>query len=425
MLSTGFAKVDITPPVGCDLQGHFAKWISEAVRDPLYASALFIDDGSTQVCIVSCDVIGIEHATAVQVKDAVERAAGVCANHTVIATTHTHTGPTLIDFRPMGDQCEVTQPWLDELPARVADAVVQAKAAAAPSRFCCASGEALDIAHVRRYRRKDGSIASIPGPGDPTLAEPLAEADTELGVLAFGDSFDQLQSVLVNFSLHLDTVGGRNISADFPGVVRERLSDLGVVYTSGAMGNVNHHKAMAPPRWQGYFETAQRTGEILAAQTRDVIARMEAFTDDAPIRVANRAVALPLKSCPADQLAHWRVKARDPSADWVELIEQMGFLRAAHFGGETVDAHLTAIALGDVGLVTIPGELFVELGFYIKHHSPFAHTYIIELTDGYVGYIPTAEAADQGGYDAVTSPLVKGAGETLAQQAVSLLESIH
>ena len=55
---------------------------------------------------------------------------------------------------------------------------------------------------------------------------------------------------------------------------------------------------------------------------------------------------------------------------------------------------------GDFGLAALPGEIFVELGCELEAASPFSSTRTLGLTNGSMGYIPTREAYEQGGYEA-------------------------
>ncbi|HEY3080671.1 MAG TPA: hypothetical protein VGM69_12320 [Chloroflexota bacterium] len=83
------------------------------------------------------------------------------------------------------------------------------------------------------------------------------------------------------------------------------------------------------------------------------------------------------------------------------------------------------IALDDVALVAIPGELFVELGREIERRSPFPLTLLVTLANDWVGYIPHREAFDEGGYETIfasQSRLAPEAGETVVEAAVALLQ---
>jgi hypothetical protein len=86
--------------------------------------------------------------------------------------------------------------------------------------------------------------------------------------------------------------------------------------------------------------------------------------------------------------------------------------------------HVSAVRIGAVALVTVPGELFSALGRRIRERSPFPLTYIVGYTDGHVGYLPGVREYEAGGYEALASPLVPDAGDQVVEACVGLLESL-
>jgi neutral ceramidase len=84
------------------------------------------------------------------------------------------------------------------------------------------------------------------------------------------------------------------------------------------------------------------------------------------------------------------------------------------------------IALGnEVAWVSLPGEIFTELGLAIKLDSPFPHTIIAELANGSIGYIPSRRAYEQGNYEVVSARCAQGSGERLVDAAVKMLKALH
>ena len=83
------------------------------------------------------------------------------------------------------------------------------------------------------------------------------------------------------------------------------------------------------------------------------------------------------------------------------------------------------ITFGDeLAVVGLPGEIFVELGLALKKASPFKHTFIAELANGSVGYVPNAEAYPQGAYEVVSARGAPGSGEKLIEVAGKLLREL-
>jgi hypothetical protein len=89
---------------------------------------------------------------------------------------------------------------------------------------------------------------------------------------------------------------------------------------------------------------------------------------------------------------------------------------------------LTALAIGDVALAGYPAEMFTEFGLRTKAESPFPATFVCELANGWVGYIPTADAFERGGYEtrlAYSSRLVPEAGDAMTDTGLELLRELH
>ena len=74
----------------------------------------------------------------------------------------------------------------------------------------------------------------------------------------------------------------------------------------------------------------------------------------------------------------------------------------------------------DTAIVTLPHEVFVELGMAIKSASPFRTTIVISLANDLDFYIPTRRAFEEGHYEPTTCPLEPGCGEQLVHAAGTL-----
>ena len=82
-----------------------------------------------------------------------------------------------------------------------------------------------------------------------------------------------------------------------------------------------------------------------------------------------------------------------------------------------VETELHGIRLGDVALVGFAGEPFSELGVQVKARSPFPHTLFSGYTNDYLGYLPTAEAYPDRGYEVDTSPFRPGRASRSSKRA--------
>jgi hypothetical protein len=119
-------------------------------------------------------------------------------------------------------------------------------------------------------------------------------------------------------------------------------------------------------------------------------------------------------------------RTRDGKGKFMAQVKAFRVLDVAQREGRPWEVEVQVIALGDeIAFVSLPGEIFVELGLEIKRRSPFAHTFIAELANGAIGYIPNREAYAEGNYEPVSARCAAGSGELLVDTAARLLKELH
>jgi len=92
--------------------------------------------------------------------------------------------------------------------------------------------------------------------------------------------------------------------------------------------------------------------------------------------------------------------------------------------GQDRETWIQALLIGDVALVGVPAEFFTKLGLDIKNRSPFRYTYVAELANDWIGYLPDLDAHKLGGYQVWTglhSYAEPGTGERIVDEVVKLL----
>jgi hypothetical protein len=93
--------------------------------------------------------------------------------------------------------------------------------------------------------------------------------------------------------------------------------------------------------------------------------------------------------------------------------------------GKPYRVEVQAVALGpDVAWISLPGEIFVELGLALKKRSPFPRTFIVELANDHLGYIPDRRSYAEGNYEAESARCAPGSGEKLVEVALRLLQQL-
>lgn len=79
------------------------------------------------------------------------------------------------------------------------------------------------------------------------------------------------------------------------------------------------------------------------------------------------------------------------------------------------------LRIGDTVIWAAPVELFSEIAIEIRKRSPFAHTFFSGYTNGWLGYLPTAQAFSEGGYEPATSPFTPSVEADVMHHVVGFL----
>jgi hypothetical protein len=115
---------------------------------------------------------------------------------------------------------------------------------------------------------------------------------------------------------------------------------------------------------------------------------------------------------------------REAVAAYRRVIEP---LRLVRLGDGPVRVEVQALRLGEALVVAVEGELFAELGNRIKEASPAPATFVAGYSNGMEGYLPTAEAFDEGGYEVAAGPWTRvgrTGGEQVTERAIALADRV-
>lgn len=435
-LKAGAAQVRITPPAGVPMAGYYNNRYATGVHDDLHAKALVLDDGQTRAALVACDLIGLPRPLVGKAGVLIEARTGIPPTHVMISATHAHTGPVIHSgasrYNLTGEPLELARRYAEGLPALIAEAAAQANAALNPVRISAGRGAESTVAFNRRYLMADGTVGWNPGKLNPKIVRPAGPVDPEVGVVLAESGNGEALAAYVNYALHLDTVGGLEISADYPFTLARLLSQakgpsLVTLFTLGCAGNVNHIDVRTKDPQKGHGE-AERIGTALAAAAIRAIPELQRAEGKLGVRGAT--VLLPRPPVAPREVEKARSVAAafgtPAAAPFLELVNAFKVIEVAESGGKPLEAEVQVFGLGkDLAWVALPGEIFVELGLEIKRRSPFRQTIVVELANGSPGYIPDRKAYAEGAYEVVSARVAEGSGEFLVEAAVRLLGEVY
>jgi hypothetical protein len=264
------------------------------------------------------------------------------------------------------------------------------------------------LAFNRRILDADGHVITYKPDTYAAAGSPAGPVDSTLRLACCLDSESKPLAVLANFGLHPDTTGGSLISADFPGVFCNRLSRrLGssaqVIFLNAPCGDINH----LDPNHPGTpytVDNALRIGTQLAENAAKMLHNLS-WVEPQPLSFARKKLELKVRSPELDayRAAQELVQKHTGPVD-KPLSRARGLLRMSELSGEPVQLEVSALTSGDWAVVGIPAEVFTQIGLDVRSKSPFKHTWISGLTNGYCGYLPLQEAFTQGGYETQLGP---------------------
>jgi len=291
-------------------------------------------------------------------------------------------------------------------------------------------------------------VQTNPGVDNPNILHPIGDVDERVNVLRFDRAEDSL--VLMNFGNHPDTVGGCKISADWPGFARRTLEQAlpgtKSIFFNGAQGDVNH--VNVHPKGgdlndllndfddvtRGYGH-ARHLGRVVAGAVLQIYDKVQ-YIDVDRLAYAQRIVPVPSnKPEPQAMPEAYRLKAlhesgHDDQIPYTGMMlttvvaEALRMVRLEH-APENFPLPLSAIAIGPVALIGIPGEPFTGIGRGLKNAPGWELILPTCLTNGSEGYFPMQDSYDEGGYEARSSNYKAGVAELLTAEGLKLLQTLR
>ena len=448
IFKAGFAEKDITPDIGMEAPGGYGKSYHRTFHDPCKVRAVVFDDGKKRVALVGIDLLFVTRSLVQEARAEIEKQTGIPQDAVMIGASHSHSsGPIGMvedDFDNASPLVQdlainktiVSNPGYNQLLIKqIVGAVVTAHEARIDAQLAVGNGHEDKVSFNRRLRMKNGLTYSHPGAGNPDILDYAGPIDPQVGTVGVWDLKGNLLGMLVNFSNHATTNPG-GISANWIGEMEKTLrgatgnAALPVVFLQGACGditqvdNLTEFQNPAPEEWNAIVG-----GRVGAEAYKTLLLIRRGANSDIPLDTRQRV---------------WKVKRRIPSPDKIKqalvTVEQGPEKAGATewtFAKETlmldamikarpeVEVEVQTIQVGPAVFVSNPAEYFVQFGLDIKEGSKFPFTFVVELANGIVGYVPTEEALgpNGGGYETRLtsySNLEVSAGRQFADTGIEL-----
>lgn len=400
-------QMDVTPPIGSPLCDGLVPEASK-IDDELFVRGVVLLGAGDPIVLCAVDFVGIGNGGYDAWRETLARGAGTTASRVAVHTLHQHDAPgcdfdaeeLLVEQGIGGKACDI--PFLKDVLIRLEASVKESLSSAHPfTHIGTGTARVERVASNRRILGDDGKVKivrySSTNDAD-AIAAPEGLVDPMLKLLSFWNDDVPFASITY-YATHPQSHYGKGaVSSDFVGLARAARdrAQLNVfhVHFNGAGGNVAAGKYN-----NGSQEARIELTERLAygmQQAWDTGTRFPVTSDDIEWRV--EPVVLPLR----DRLQNLADSEKTLQNEKVTPRERARAARDIAYAkrvmaGKAID--LTCLRLGSAMVLNLPGEIFVEYQLAAQQMRPDRFVCTAGYGDYGPGYIGTAIAYTQGGYE--------------------------
>lgn len=375
----GTAARTINPPQGLPLVGYPSGRPNTGIALDLFARATVLGSAQTKApsaALIVLDTIGVSPELVKNIRQAAaQQIKGLDPASIMVSATHTHSAPALFFRRGAEGDHTQTAIYGEQTVKTAAETLAAAWKDAAEVLASIARTE-VRLGHNRRVVDAEGRATNN---WHDVEGRHTGFFNPNVRILLFKDARTQKPRALFSFyACHPVTLGPGNtkVSADYPGHFARAIEAalpgcLAIHVTSGA-ANINPRNALADDP-----EKAKPAGDILAQAVLEELPHARPIN---PTPILTRTETLSLPIAPDARPGH--VERAQNSPD-----------------GKTVSSEIQVLRLGEIALISSPGELFGEIALAIENCSPFQTTFVAAYSNDNLGYLCTDTARREGGYE--------------------------
>ncbi len=397
-LLAGTSVADITPPLEVGLltssvNGSYEPF--ESVRLPLKARVLVIRSNHESIAIVSLDLLSLNDTSVGGWDEFKQSIAGVVdAEKIIVCYTHTHSAPESGAISDLYLTASYRN-WLNDVQQKIKQSIEQAFYNAVACNVAVTSGLLEGYSLQRRIKTDKGIVMS-------DSVQPIAKelldrppVDRRIRSVHFHSIQKNGVATMVHAICHpVHEMCMPQVSAEFPGEmckVMELSSENGMpLFLNGAAGDTNPPTVSMGPQY------AQQHGMAIAGLVKK--SKQQLMPEIASLAFVHDRIQLKIR----------------PGSNVANELDAL--------------ARINAVRIGSLAIVFLPGEPFVETALDIEDNSPFDHTLVVGFSENNIGYVPTQEAFNEGGYEigpGKWSFLEIDACQQIKNRAIQLLKKLY
>jgi len=234
------------------------------------------------------------------------------------------------------------------------------------------------------------------------LLSTVSAADPQVGVLSVQHADGRPMAVLASFPVHYVTGDKRgDVTADYWGCFADRLATLMKTDKAGPpfVGIMARSPGGDIAPYRGGYEGMKKLGDALAEEASRVCQQIE-YRDRVPLGVCQSTIEVDVRRPNAKRIewanavltGTWKGKTHRSSKVYAQQTLELATFPA------TVPVCLQAFRVGELGITTVPCELFASTGLAIRKDSPLRPYFNIDMANGFWCYLPPPEQHKLGGY---------------------------
>ena len=468
-----------------NLAGQFYERITDEVETPITVTALAIECGDDSAIFCSCDLVSVSHKLLLRIREMLSQYEGFPTEKVMISAIHTHTAPSyanrsdsvlgssldiLTKMMPDAKYEELVKYDGDDLFGGVEGFEFMAE------RIACAAKQAWDnrknglyaqgfgraaVGMCRRVCYSDGSAKMWGDTDTATFTELECGNDSGIELLFTYDENKKLTGVVANVACPAQVLEHRSfISSDYWGKVKSLLrkeygEDIFLLALCSAAGdqcprdmirwvepetpindpNIVRNNVTVRVADPSMFDIkgCELIGRRIANEIFYAAESVSEFVGETELEHRNITVDMPVRRVTPAETEAARKAIKDFAAEIGNgTINFADNARMHIYAGtvarsriqervDVVPIEVHIIRLGNIAFATNPYELFLDYGNQMRARSKASQTFLVQLSCGSYGYLPTEKAEKGSHYSAYVSSGTAGhiGGDLLVRKTVS------
>jgi hypothetical protein len=416
---------DVTPPVGHPLCGGWIEPV-RGVDDPLKALGVILLGMGQPVVLCAVDWCALRNEAHEAWRQALAKATHTVAGRVAVQCVHQHNAPfadleaqRLLQAIP-GSAPSLDLKFFDRVVGQVSAAAQDALKRTTPfTHIGIGQARVSDVASNRRILGPDGRVrfTRTSATRDAKVrAEPEGLIDPWLRTLSFWNGEQALVAMHYYATHPMSYYGDGRVSSDFCGLARQRRQQndgkVFQMYFTGCAGNITAGK---------YNDGDHKNRPVLRDRMYDGMVAAWKATRRHPIKEFAWRVE-PVTLPPRTEKSFGNDESRRVMADLKQTAARRNnaAFQLAWLARHRRPIELTCLDLGAAQVLHLPGEPFIEYQLRAQETRKDRFVCVAGYGDDGTGYIPTAEAYLQGGYEP-TVALTGPKSEAILHQAMARL----